>query len=107
MALAEPDVIRRALDRMLAAPTPVTSLLCGNNRISVIALRELATRRVPVAIVGFDDFELADLLSPGVTVVAQDPAPMGHIAAELMLRRLSGEHAPVQRIALPTRLLIP
>ena len=28
----------------------------------------------PVALVGFDDFLLADLLSPGVTVVAQDPA---------------------------------
>ncbi|HKB29271.1 MAG TPA: LacI family DNA-binding transcriptional regulator [Streptosporangiaceae bacterium] len=106
MALAQPDVIRRALDRMLAAPTPVTALLCGNNRISVIVLRELATRGVPVAIVGFDDFELADLLTPGVTVVAQDPAQMGHIAAELLFRRLSGEEGPARRIELPTRLLI-
>jgi LacI family transcriptional regulator len=106
MALAQPEVIRRALGRMLDGPQPVTALLCGNNRISVNVLRELAVRGAPVATVGFDDFELADLLNPGVTVVAQDPAQMGHIAADLLFRRLSGEQGPARRIELPTRLVI-
>jgi LacI family transcriptional regulator, galactose operon repressor len=106
MALARPEVIKRALGRMLDGPAPVTALLCGNNRISVTVLRELAARPAPVAIVGFDDFELADLLSPGVTVVAQDPAQMGRIAAELLFQRLSGEHGPARRIELPTRLVV-
>jgi len=106
MALAQPEVIRRALARMLDGPAPVTALLCGNNRISVTVLRELAARGAALAIVGFDDFELADLLTPGVTVVAQDPGEMGHIAAELLFRRLSGEQGPAQRIELPTRLVI-
>ena len=106
MALAQPEVIQRALGRMLDGPAPVTALLCGNNRISVTVLRELAARGAPLAIVGFDDFELADLLAPGVTVVAQDPGKMGHIAAELLFRRLSGEQGPAQRIELPTRLVI-
>jgi LacI family transcriptional regulator len=39
-------------------------------------------------------------------VVAQDPAQMGHIAAELLFRRLSGEQGPARRIELPTRLVI-
>lgn len=106
MALANPEVIRTALDRMLAGPAPVTALLCGNNRISVTVLREVATRGAGVAIVGFDDFELADLLSPGVSVVAQDPAQMGRIAAELLFRRLSLEQGPARRVELPTRLVI-
>jgi LacI family transcriptional regulator len=56
--------------------------------------------------VGFDDFELADLLTPGITVVAQDPAAMGRLAAELLFRRLRGEEGPAQRIELPTSLLV-
>jgi LacI family transcriptional regulator len=47
-----------------------------------------------VALVGFDDFLLAELLSPGVTVVAQDPAAMGRIAAELLFERIGGSTRP-------------
>ncbi|MET8161581.1 LacI family DNA-binding transcriptional regulator [Sphaerisporangium sp. NPDC005289] len=57
------------------------------------------------AIVGFDDFQLADLLTPAITVVAQDPIGLGRTAAELLFRRLAGENGPVERIRLPTRLI--
>ena len=46
-----------------------------------------------MAMVGFDDFELADLLR--VTVVAQDPAELGRQAAELLFQRMDGDSAPV------------
>src|ERR1700691_1183663 len=62
--------IQGALDRMLAGPEPVTAIFCGNNRVSVLALHVLAALRQTIAMVGFDDFELADLL--GITVIAQD-----------------------------------
>ncbi|WP_248958231.1 LacI family DNA-binding transcriptional regulator [Sphaerisporangium perillae] len=58
-----------------------------------------------LAIVGFDDFQLADLLSPSITVVAQDPIRLGRTAAELLFRRLAGENGPVERIQLPTHLI--
>ncbi|WP_260407870.1 LacI family DNA-binding transcriptional regulator [Planomonospora venezuelensis] len=91
-----------ALERMLAGPEPPTAVLTGNGRITVAVLR--GTRHRP-ALVGFDDFELADVLSPAVTVVAQDPAGLGRTAAELLFRRLAGEHGPARRIELPTRLI--
>jgi LacI family transcriptional regulator len=107
-AMAPPDAagVRDALARMLAGPAPVTALFCGNNRVMVLVLRELAAmgRRLPL--VGFDDFELADLLTPGISVVAQDPAEMGRIAAELLFRRLAGEGGPARRIELGTRLIV-
>jgi DNA-binding LacI/PurR family transcriptional regulator len=34
-----------------------------------------------IALVGFDDVPLADLLVLGVTLVAQDPARIGQVAA--------------------------
>jgi LacI family transcriptional regulator len=53
--------------------------------------------------VGFDDFELADLL--GVTVVAQDAAELGRQAAELLFQRLDGDQSPPSRSVIPTRVL--
>jgi LacI family transcriptional regulator len=58
-----------------------------------------------LAFVGFDDFELADMLTPGVTVVAQDVATLGRLAAELLFRRLDGDQRPVERIEVPARLI--
>ena len=55
--------------------------------------------------VGFDDFELADLLEPGVTVIAQDPALMGRLAGEQVFRRLDDGSLPTRRIVVPTRLV--
>ncbi|HEV8024129.1 MAG TPA: substrate-binding domain-containing protein, partial [Candidatus Nanopelagicales bacterium] len=41
-------------------------------------------------LVGFDDFALADMLDPSVTVIAQDPRAIGCRAAELLFERMSG-----------------
>jgi LacI family transcriptional regulator len=107
IAMGRPDPLelRFALTRMLGGPAPVTALMCGNNRTTVAVLRELAWRQECPALVGFDDFELADLLAVPVTVVAQDPVLMGRTAAELLFRRLRGEPAPAQHILIRTRLI--
>jgi LacI family transcriptional regulator len=93
------------LDQMLGGPTPITALFCGNNRISVTALRGLGDRTRELALVGFDDFELADMLDPGITVVAQDVARLGRVAAELLFRRLAGDRGPAERIEVATQLI--
>ncbi|MFD1829697.1 LacI family DNA-binding transcriptional regulator [Streptomyces desertarenae] len=102
-----PDRVRADTERMLAdrGPGPVTALFTANNRVTVTVVRVLAGRQRRVALVGFDDFELADLLTPPVTVVAQEPALLGRKAAELLFRRLEGSGDAPQRLELPTRLV--
>jgi LacI family transcriptional regulator len=110
MTRLDQAAVAQALARMLTGPAPVTALFCGNNRATALVLREL---RLPgraasgrgLALVGFDDFELADLVTPGTTVVAQDTAGLGRIAAGLLFARLGGERGPAQRVELPTRLI--
>ena len=103
--VTDPERVRRAALDMLSGPDPVTAIFTGNNRVTVTVIRVLADRPRPVALVGFDDIELADLLTPGLTVVAQDAAALGRTAAERLFRRLDGSpHAP-ERIELPTRLI--
>lgn len=106
MGLTAPERVTGELHRMLDGPEPITALFSGNNRVTVAALRVLAARTAPVALVGFDDFELADLLSPAVTVIAQDPGRLGRTAAELLFRRLEGEAGPPQRLELAGRLIV-
>jgi LacI family transcriptional regulator len=55
--------------------------------------------------VGFDDFPLADMLRPGITVVAQDVIGLGMLAAETLFRRLDGDPSPFRTHVLPTRLI--
>jgi LacI family transcriptional regulator len=95
--------VQDALALMLAGPQPVTAVFCGNNRISVLALHALAALAKTVAMIGFDDFELADLL--GITVIAQDSAELGRRAAELLFQRLDGDQSEARRIVIPTRMI--
>ncbi|MEV6564914.1 LacI family DNA-binding transcriptional regulator [Streptomyces kronopolitis] len=100
-----PDRVRAATTTMLDAPAGVTALFAGNNRVTVTAVRVLRERPRPVALVGFDDFELADLVRPAITVVTQDPADMGRTAAGLLFRRLDGIEDPPRSTEIPTRLI--
>jgi DNA-binding LacI/PurR family transcriptional regulator len=70
------------------------------------ALRE-AGRRVPddVAVVGFDDFQLAAHTEPSLTTIRQPLEAMTDATAELLLRRMAGDGAAVERIVCPTTLV--
>ncbi|MEW2549120.1 LacI family DNA-binding transcriptional regulator [Streptomyces sp. NPDC047002] len=105
LGTTDPDRVREAVAAMLDAPDPVTAIFAGNNRVSVTVVRVLAGRTRPVALVGFDDIELADLLDPGVTVVAQDASALGRTAAERLFQRLDGAADAPERVVLPTRLI--
>jgi LacI family transcriptional regulator len=88
-AQAAEHVVRELL--ALPADRRPTALFTGNNRNTVGALRALREGDGTVALVGFDDFELADMLQVPVTVVRHDPAEMGRIGAEMAYARLDGD----------------
>ena len=54
---------------------------------------------------GFDDVPLAAVLQPGITVMAQDPAAVGRLAAERLFERINGDQSPPSVITVPTRLV--
>jgi len=97
-----------ALPALMKLPAPPTALFTAQNDITVGALRYLqaAGLQRTMAIIGFDDFPLADLLRPGVTVIAQDPTAMGRAAAELLFARLAGDVGPSRTVVIPTRLIV-
>ena len=101
------DRAEAAALELLSLPQRPTALFTSQNLLTIgacRALRRLDLHRL-VALVGFDDVLLADLLQPGITVMAQDPATMGRRAAELLFRRLDGDTAPSVHLVVPTRLI--
>ena len=68
------------------------------------ALHRLRLERT-VALVGFDDFLLADVLAPGITVVLQDTVALGRTAAQRLFVRLEGNDSPAHTFVVPTRLI--
>ena len=97
-----------AVRQLLQLAEPPTALFTAQNIVTLGALRALhATgRQHEVALVGFDDLLLSDLLQPGVTVMAQDPARIGTLAAELLFSRLAGSTVPEETLVVPAALVI-
>lgn len=101
------EAAERATSAMLLADNPPTALFTGQNLVTIGAIRALQRLGAAdrVALVGFDDFLLADLLQPRVSVIAQDPAALGRAAADLLFTRLDGKQAAAQHIVLPTQII--
>jgi len=101
------DLAEAAMAELLALPEPPSAVFASQNLVTIGVVRALRTagRQRDIALVGFDEVPLADLLEPGLTVVAQDVLEIGRRAAEQLFRRLDGDHSPTVREVVPTRLI--
>jgi len=112
-----PELVRRdvhdaaqavsAVHSLLAQPEPPTAIFTAQNLITMGAVEALrdAGAQHRIALVGFDDFAMANLLDPAVTVVAQDPRAIGRLAATLVHERLANATEPVSMHVVPTVLI--
>ncbi len=97
-----------ATSELLRLRNPPTAIFAGQNLLAIGAVHALRAAGLEhsVALVGFDDFLLADLLEPAVTVIAQDPAAIGRDAADLLFERLDGDRSPSRHIVLTPLLIV-
>jgi LacI family transcriptional regulator len=92
---------------LLRTDNPPTAIFTSQNLITIDAVRALHDLGVArsVALVGFDDVVLGDVVEPGLTVLAQDPVGLGRAAAELLFSRLDGAGGPSQQVVLEPTLI--
>ena len=93
---------RTVRDLLALDPAP-TAIFTTNNRLTTGALRGMRGLAEPPALVGFDDFDLADVL--GTTVVAHDMTALGREAARLAHERISGHTGPARTIVISTSIV--
>jgi LacI family transcriptional regulator len=97
--------IAAALTILTGGPDPATAIVTGNASTTIAVIRLLGSDYGTTAIVGFDDFPLADLLRPGLTVVAQDEAQIGKATIDLFRARSADPERPIETVTIPTTLI--
>ena len=94
-----------ATRQLLDLDAPPTALISGNNAMTIGVMEALKERglRVPddIALVGFDDFEWAEVFAPRLTVIAQPLGELGAEAVALLLSRLEDATLEPRTLRLP------
>jgi LacI family transcriptional regulator len=105
--LRDPETAQAAVSELLTLDDPPTALFTAQNLITIGGIRALRAPRLEhrIALIGFDDIALADVLEPAISVVAQDPQAMGRAAADLLFRRLDGDTSPSVHQVVPATLI--
>jgi LacI family transcriptional regulator len=90
---------------LLTSADPPTAVFSTTNFLTEGVLRASQRQHHRIAVVGFDDFRLADMLPTPVTVVASDTEELGRHAARLLLDRINGDTSAIRRTILPVQLI--
>jgi len=95
---------------LLSLPEPPTAIFASND-ISAFGVMEAVRDQglqIPkdISIIGFDDIPQTEHVHPPLTTVRQPLEQMGSIAARLLLDYIKNPDSPVQRVELPTELII-
>jgi len=101
-----------ALKKKLESSQPPTALFTSNTLVTRYALNAVARLGLSVpndlALVGFDDFDMAEITSPPLTVVRQPAHEMGCAATSLLFERITRGQTPHigNRIVLPVEIVV-
>jgi LacI family transcriptional regulator len=100
----------RAASGLLALYEPPTAIFAFNDNIAIGALQAARERgiRVPeeLSVVGFDDVEAAEIVTPMLTTIRQPLAEMGRIAVSLLERLIEGQRIEALHVELRTQLIV-
>ena len=102
----------KAIRQLLSITKPPTAIFSANNLLTRHVLQGLQAMSChppkPVALVGFDDFETASLLRPGMTVVRQPSELLGQTAADVLFARIADKNRlkPGRHKVLPIELIV-
>ncbi|QCR36080.1 LacI family DNA-binding transcriptional regulator [Nissabacter sp. SGAir0207] len=84
-----------AIDRLLALPEPPTAIFAGSDYLALGLLDGLRAHQLSapkdMSIVGFDDANYAELITPRLSTIRQDAGQLGRTAVELLIRMLKEE----------------
>ena len=99
-----------AANVLLDLPDPPTAIFAANDNMAAGVLQVAHERglKVPgdLSVVGFDDADLATILSPGLTTVRQPLAELGRTGVNLLTRMLQKQRVETLRVELATRLVV-
>jgi LacI family transcriptional regulator len=101
---------KQAMHDLLQLPEPPTAVFAAADLMAVGAIQAAheAGLRVPedLAVVGFDDIQLAPLLSPSLTTIRQDRLGLGLAAARALVQQIENPDVIPPVLTLPVELVV-
>jgi len=105
-----PSIDLDALADFLSREPRPTAVFAANDQLALAVRRAAHTLGLTVpqdlALVGFDDLDIAAHLDVPLTTIAQPIFEMGKTAAEVVIRKIQGQSPGIERHILPTRLIV-
>ncbi|EJJ0549057.1 ribose operon transcriptional repressor RbsR [Cronobacter sakazakii] len=100
----------RAMQSLLALSEPPQAVFMGNDAMAVGAYQALyqAGLRIPqdIALVGYDDIELASYMTPPLTTIHQPKDELGELAIDVLIHRMAQPELQQQRLQLTPELMV-
>lgn len=107
----EYEEVEDALNILMSIPSKPDAILATADKVTTNCLRYFKSKNIKVpdeiALLGFSNLDLTDLLSPSLSVVRQPAFEMGQIATELLLQLIESKR-PIrdfEKRVLPLQLL--
>lgn len=104
----DPDTHRVATEMLRQSDRP-TAIIAGNDSLAIAAQRalgDLGLTHRDVAIVGYDDIDLASHPFISLTTVDQDGTSVGRAAIDLLLERINGERTQARHHRIAPQLRV-
>ncbi len=99
-----------AMQSLLALPVPPQAVFVGNDAMAVGVYQALyqAGLSVPqqMAVVGYDDIELAAYMTPPLTTIHQPKDELGELAIDVLIHRMAQPGQKQQRVQLTPELVV-
>ena len=101
---------KRAMEALLSVDTQPDAVFAVSDTLAAGAMAAIqaAGHRVPqdIAVAGFDGSELAEMISPPLTTIAQPSRDIGRTAFSLLLQKIDDPQSPTERVMMDWRLIV-
>lgn len=98
------------MNQLLALPEPPHAVFTGNDAMAVGVYQALYRAGLKVgcdvAVVGYDDIEMSQYLSPPLTTIHQPKDELGELAVDTLLHRLMNLDLEPQTLVLTPELMV-
>lgn len=102
------DITSEYLERFEAGDWP-TALFVSSDLMALAVMKALKSKgiRVPedISVIGYDDIEVASLVSPALTTIRQDTLAIGNMVADTLYRLITGESVASELPRIPVALV--
>lgn len=98
-----------AAERLLVSRVPATAVVAAADILAIGAMKGFYERgvRVPddISVVGFDDLDISQYLTPGLSTIHQEISQKGEKAVELLINNIKEPNLTKQEQILPVKLI--